>query len=258
LVRDVRSGIPGLDDLMKIPQEACLLVIGGESTAMSIILRQFLYEGLRTGEPGIYVAIDEIPQRVRDAMKGLGWDLAPHEGKTFEFVDCHTGWLRHLGIERLLEKENFVVSDPWSVDEIYETIVNAQRKVGRGRIVFDSISGILTRASIEAGLEPPLCTIMDRNYRQLAVGVVHVWADSKVGTSRVLAVDPTVVSEDIIHFLESQANIVIRLIMAEKLGKLARQLRLERWERRRGRPTPIQMTKWAYFEITDRGIAILG
>ena len=73
----VTTGIAGLDSLIEggFPKGRSILVTGEPGTGKTIFGLQFLMEGLRLGEKGIYVAADEDPLDILEQAASLGWDL---------------------------------------------------------------------------------------------------------------------------------------------------------------------------------------
>jgi circadian clock protein KaiC len=86
----VLSGIEGFDKLVYggLPKGRSYLVAGEPGTGKSIFLLQFLLEGIKQGEKGIYISIDEKPEHIiKDALE-LGWDLKPHlENGDLQIID---------------------------------------------------------------------------------------------------------------------------------------------------------------------------
>jgi circadian clock protein KaiC len=73
----VTTGIVGLDQVIEggFPRGRSILVTGEPGTGKTIFGLQFLLEGLRRGEKGIYVAADEDPLDILEQAASLGWDL---------------------------------------------------------------------------------------------------------------------------------------------------------------------------------------
>jgi len=80
----VRSGIPGLDDVMGgglIPKTSMLLN-GSPGTGKSIFGLQFLIEGARKyNEPGVYITVEETVDDIRFCARQLGWNIDELEQK---------------------------------------------------------------------------------------------------------------------------------------------------------------------------------
>lgn len=75
----VPTGISGLDHLLEggLPKGRSILVTGEPGTGKTIFALQFLVDGLKRGEKGIYVTADESPMDVLEQAASLGWDLEP-------------------------------------------------------------------------------------------------------------------------------------------------------------------------------------
>lgn len=75
------SGIPNLDEMLGggfVPQSAVLLR-GAPGTGKTTFGLQFLLEGVRRGEPGLFISFEEFPQSLYRDAESLGWDLAAVE-----------------------------------------------------------------------------------------------------------------------------------------------------------------------------------
>jgi len=79
----VTSGIPHLDSMLNggfIPQSANLLR-GAPGTGKTTFGLQFLLEGARRNETGLYISFEEFPRSLYRDAEGLGWDLPAFEKK---------------------------------------------------------------------------------------------------------------------------------------------------------------------------------
>ena len=82
----VKSGIKGLDSLINggFPKGHSILLCGAPGTGKTIFALQFLYEGAKNGEPGLYVSIEEHPKKLKGYAKEFGWndiDVLEQENK---------------------------------------------------------------------------------------------------------------------------------------------------------------------------------
>lgn len=77
----VTTGIEGLDALFVggLPRGSATVVQGGTGIGKTLLSLQFLVEGARRGERGIYFTLEESTEQLRTHAAALGWDLAPHE-----------------------------------------------------------------------------------------------------------------------------------------------------------------------------------
>ncbi len=73
----VVTGIPGLDDLIEggIPENFIILVSGTSGTGKTTLCMQFLAEGIKHNEKGIYIGLGEDIEIIQKSMKNYGLDL---------------------------------------------------------------------------------------------------------------------------------------------------------------------------------------
>ena len=72
------TGVPGLDKMLAGrrlggQRHAALGPTGAGKTTLAL---QFVLEGLKRGEPGIYVNFQENPTQLARSIESLGWDMA--------------------------------------------------------------------------------------------------------------------------------------------------------------------------------------
>ncbi len=71
------SGIQGLDDLMEggFPKNFVILVAGSSGTGKTTLCIQYLVEGLKKGEKGLYIGLGESTNIIKKSMLRYGIDL---------------------------------------------------------------------------------------------------------------------------------------------------------------------------------------
>lgn len=79
----ISSGVPGFDRLVQggFKEKNINLIVGGPGSGKTIFAVMFLLEGLKRGEPGIYVTFEEKKEKLYEDMRSLGWDLESYEKK---------------------------------------------------------------------------------------------------------------------------------------------------------------------------------
>lgn len=72
------TGIAGLDDILLggIPAGRSVLLSGVSGSGKTTLALQFLMEGAKRGERGIFYSYEETPERLVLLAEGFGWDLA--------------------------------------------------------------------------------------------------------------------------------------------------------------------------------------
>ncbi len=118
----LESGIAGLDDLMEggFPRNFVILVAGSSGTGKTTLCIQYLVEGLKKGEKGLYIGLGESTNIIKKSMSRYGIDL-----------------------DKLAENDQLVFADipALELDEISQLIDGMGPDVKR--LVIDPISALI-------------------------------------------------------------------------------------------------------------------
>ena len=136
----VATGIPGFDELVEggLPEGRAFLVSGGTGTGKTIFATQFLINGAKMNEPGVYLTLDERPDLIREDMLRFGWNLRSFEDKgLLKIVD---GTMAKLGIPS--DKLDYEVIDKGDLDKLLLELMRAIKKIRAKRVVIDSIPAL--------------------------------------------------------------------------------------------------------------------
>ncbi|HET6817498.1 MAG TPA: circadian clock protein KaiC [Mycobacteriales bacterium] len=90
-VEKLSTGIPGFDHVTMggLPRRRTTLLIGPAGSAKTVFSGQFLAEGVRRGEPGVFVSFEEPAGDLRTNFGTLGWELDQWERDgLWAFVDA--------------------------------------------------------------------------------------------------------------------------------------------------------------------------
>ena len=132
----LETGLTGLDRMMHggLPQGRVTLVAGTSGSAKTVLSAQFLVEGVKAGQPGVFVTMEEPPDAIRENMAGLGWDIAGMEAEgSFAFVDASP------------DLEGDVVLGEFDFGGLIARVRAAVERVGAERVVIDSIGSAFVR-----------------------------------------------------------------------------------------------------------------
>jgi len=132
MVERVKTGIPGLDEILYggIPKRNVVLLSGGPGTGKSIFSYQYLWNGLKMGEPGVFVALEEHPVQVRLNMSQFGWDVRMFEREgTFAIVDAFTGGIGEYSAEIRREISDMLEALGISLDESVNESAHGKRAI---------------------------------------------------------------------------------------------------------------------------------
>ena len=78
LEQRIFSGIPGLDERIGngFIKGSTTAIIGTSGTAKSTFAFQYIAEGVRKGEPGVFYSLGENIDEIRIMAKGYGYNIA--------------------------------------------------------------------------------------------------------------------------------------------------------------------------------------
>lgn len=79
-IERIKSGIPGLDPLIDggFPVNSTTMVAGMTGTCKTIFCSQFLWEGIKNGENGLYVTLEQNSEEILDEVSNFGFDFRPY------------------------------------------------------------------------------------------------------------------------------------------------------------------------------------
>ncbi|MGB9674649.1 MAG: KaiC domain-containing protein [Nanopusillaceae archaeon] len=233
IVPRVRTYIPGFDEILYggIPDRNVVLLSGGPGTGKSILGKQFIYNGLKIGENGVFVALEEHPVAVRRSFKYFGWDISKYEqeGK-FAIIDAFTG-----GAGTAAQRERYIVKDIDNVHELADVLRQAIKDTNAKRVVVDSVSTLyLTKPA------------MARSTVMLLKRVISGLGCTAIFVSQVSVGERGFGGPGVEHAVDG----IVRLDLDEIDGKLYRSIII--WKMRDTKHSLLRHP----MEITDNGIVI--
>jgi circadian clock protein KaiC len=183
------TGIWGLDKILSggFSRGRVFLVEGEPGTGKTTVALQFLMEGARAGEKGLYITLSETEQELRDGAASHGWTLSD----SIEVYEL-------LPPESLLDSEqqqSLLYSSDLELGETTKQVFEAIERTRPSRVVLDSLSEI--RLLAQSSLR----------YRRQILAMKHYFA--KFGTTVMLLDDLTAEAAD--KTVHSVAHGVLRL-----------------------------------------------
>ena len=129
------TGIEGLDDVLNggLMRNRAFLLEGEPGTGKTTIAIQFLLEGRRAGERGLYITLSETEEELRTSAQSHGWSL--------DNIDIH----ELLPPESLLDEnqqQSLLYSSDLELGETTRRIFDAFEISNPDRVVLDSLSEI--------------------------------------------------------------------------------------------------------------------
>ena len=82
-IEKLKTGIPGFDAVLKggLRKGTSFLVAGQPGAGKTILAIQFIVEGAKLGEPGLYITSEETVDDVRQYATNLGLNIEEYEKK---------------------------------------------------------------------------------------------------------------------------------------------------------------------------------
>lgn len=122
-IERVKSGIPGLDKLTEggFVKGSVNLVAGTTGTGKTIFCCQYLLDGLRKGENGVYLTLEQSKDEILRDVSVFGWDE-----EFREFINQN--------------KLKMEFTFPTSIKKLGEFVLDMIEKINAKRFVLDSLS----------------------------------------------------------------------------------------------------------------------
>jgi circadian clock protein KaiC len=206
----VRTGIAGFDEITKggLPRAHTTLVEGGAGSGKTIFALQSLVNGARYyNEPGIFVAFEESPKRIRAHAQSFGWDLVTLEKQKLFFLDAQP-------TPDLIQSGGFDLSGMLAALEV------KVREMKAKRIVFDALDIVLSI------LNDPLA-VKREVYR------LHQWLLehelTALVTSKTDAAEGTTAGEPHLGFMQFMVDCAVTLNHTVNFGVSQRNLRVVKY-----------------------------
>lgn len=140
----LKTGVKGVDELLDgkgIPKGYNVLVLGAPGSGKTTFGIQFLLEGVKNGESGLYLSLDESPERLIETAGSIGLNLSQYvEKKKIVMIDVSPIRLAPSSIkvgEEEISRKSFALAA--IITKISETI----RDYKTVRAVIDPISTLI-------------------------------------------------------------------------------------------------------------------
>jgi len=136
----IKTGITGFDELVEggLPEGRSFLISGGTGTGKTIFAMQFIVNGIKLNEPGVYLTLDERPDLIREDMLRFDWNLRQYEDAgMIKIVD---GTMAKLGIPS--DEEFSLPATGFDLDKLLLELMRAIKKIKAKRVVIDSIPAL--------------------------------------------------------------------------------------------------------------------
>jgi circadian clock protein KaiC len=224
----VPSGVALLDAAIEggLPDRKVTLVSGGPGAGKTTFALQFLAEGIRRLEPGIFIALDQKPSHIEHAATRFGWPIGSNPSSAVLLLDGSPA------LSLMRQRQHTVDARAVMAD-----LIPHIRATGATRLVIDSLPALvppeLTQGEEEEFLRDLIFALEDN----LPCTTVAATADADARAARISMVASRL------------ATGVIDLRVREEGGELRRHFLV-----RKMRATAVDPKEYA-FEIGASGIS---
>lgn len=199
----ISSGVAGLDDILGggLTAERLYLLEGTPGTGKTTLSLQFLLEGQRCGESGLYITLSETAEELRAVAASHGWSL--DQIGLFELVS-------EDGLDPESEQSILHPSEV-ELGETVQSIIARVKELKPKRVVFDSLSELRLLA------QSPL------RYRRQILALKHFFSLCKC---TVLLLDDRTSEPGDLHLHSIAHGVVTLELRAEDFGPERRRLQV--------------------------------
>jgi circadian clock protein KaiC len=137
----LESGMPGVDLVTHggLPRARTTLVAGTAGSAKTVFAVHFLAAGAKSGEPGVFVTLEERPDDIRAHAQSLGFDIAALEAEgMWRFVDAAPN-----------PTVEAAVFGDYDLSALLARVRHAVSDLGAGRVAIDSVGGLFAQVPDE-------------------------------------------------------------------------------------------------------------
>lgn len=128
-----RTGIKGLDQILHggLPEHSLYSIQGEPGTGKTTFALQFLIEGLRHKEPGLYITFSETKAELERVASSHGWDISQIKIMDLSSLEDQFDPSAQTSLFHPFEVE---------LKEVFKLVLDKIDEVKPDRIVFDSVS----------------------------------------------------------------------------------------------------------------------
>jgi circadian clock protein KaiC len=235
-MKRITTGIAGLDDLLQggfLPNRS-YLITGDTGTGKTLACIQFLLGGLKSGEKGVYVTVDERPSEILQSAASMGWDLQSYvQDKSLVILDGSPYFGGRVG-----------ASAEKGVDlpKIVSDLATYTKKMEAKRLAIDPVTPLIQSADSPSRIQ---------DHARLLIHLIQ----SQLTTTNLFSSHLTTRSDHDVRvgIEEFLASGVIILRLEPTNGQFARTLSIKKM-----RGTPVEPAEYRFKLVTGEGFVLDG
>jgi len=213
-----------------------LFLMGPSGIGKTVFSKQFIYNGLVTGEVGIYLATDESPERIQESMKRLGMNVDKYiNNDNLRIIDCYSWKIGGKSCSK------YCVSNPDNLATVSMAIDKARRNLRKTRFVMDSITGLMS--------------FCDHNLKFFSKFLQVIVAETREsGSNAVFLASSEAHDKVFISYMREIFDGTLEMKMEPNENESGEEMRrlLRLFSLKGGK----HKTQWVLFEISNEGISL--
>ena len=204
----VPTGVPQLDQAMEggLPSHRLVLVTGNAGAGKTTLALQFLAEGFRRGEGGIFIALDQKPAHVAEAAARFGWPLTAETSSPILLLDGSPALSLMRQRQRAVDARA-VMSD----------LIPHIRARGAKRLVIDSLTALVPPELSESEEEEFFRDLVFALEDNVGCTTLVVTADEDPRAARISAVAARLASGVLDVRTREEHGRLVRHVMVKKM-----------------------------------------
>jgi KaiC/GvpD/RAD55 family RecA-like ATPase len=215
---------------------ASLFLMGPSGVGKTVFSKQFIYNGLVNGEPGIYLTTDESPRRIQESMKKLGMNVDAYiDDDNLRIIDCYSWKIGGKSCSK------YCVSNPDNLATVSMAIDKARRQLRKTRLVLDSITGLMS--------------FCEHNFRFFSKFLQVIVAQTRDSDSNAIFIASSEAHDQVfMSYMREIFDGTLEMKMETKKIEYGEEIkRLIRLFSLKGAK---HKTQWALFEISNNGVIL--
>ena len=136
-----KSAVALIDDLLidELPSVLTIGIFGPPGTGKTLLCRQFAWEALKKGQTVVYIALDDLPESIRELITRSGFELEAFERKgRFFILDCYSSQVGRRSSEKYSEDFRNLPNFSATISKVLQ-----EGKPGAITVILDSLTTLI-------------------------------------------------------------------------------------------------------------------
>lgn len=204
----VPTGVSALDLAIEggLPAKRVVLLTGNAGAGKTTLALQFLAKGVRVGEPGVFIALDQKPAHIAEAAARFGWPVSDDDASPILLLDGSPA------LSLMRQRQHGVDARAVMAD-----LIPHIRARGARRLVIDSVTALVPPELTEPEEEEFIRDLVFALEDNIDCTTLMVTADEDARAARISAVAARLVTGVIDVRTREEAGRLRRHVLVRKM-----------------------------------------